>query len=135
MVWTWDVLPQTCVSNAWFPSGGVILGGGGNFGRRGVAGQSGALGVWLWRLHLVPGLCLFCYTLLQPWCSAPVHGAKPSWTEPSATVSQNKSFFLLSSSRRYFGNGYVKVTNTEWNTTDFNIPFFYLPILLASYYL
>jgi hypothetical protein len=49
---------QTHVLEAWFPAGGVILGGSGNFRRWSLVRGSRSLGAWLWRLYLVSSLLL-----------------------------------------------------------------------------
>jgi hypothetical protein len=77
--------PQAHAWNIWSPTGGVILGGGGNFRRWGQTGGR-SLGTWPWGPYLVLVFFLslslflflysvhcetsFCHMLLWPWCSS-----------------------------------------------------------------
>jgi hypothetical protein len=79
-----------------------LLGGGGNSC---LVGEDRSLAARPWGATFCPGPFLWllfpvfyeveCYAPLTPWCSAQVHGANKPWTEPSETVSHNKSFLLL----------------------------------------
>jgi hypothetical protein len=60
----YEMPPQAHVLKAWSLVGAVILGGGRNFRRLGLARRGGSLKVYLWRSYLVPDPFL-CLSLLS----------------------------------------------------------------------